>query len=79
MITDLKSNVDIKAAEEGSLLIKKFLETWLSRIEGTDVDGDQNMDETQSEQHITELRRCFQEFEPLIQANPWCKELLASL
>jgi len=42
------------------------------------VDDDSLEDGDPTEQ-IAELRRCFEEFKPKLEANPWCQSLLASL
>ena len=77
MHPDLSPDADTAVAEEGSQLIKNFFQAWLSRTDGMDVD-DLGEDGDPTEQ-IVELRRCFEEFKPGLEANAWCQSLLASL
>jgi len=43
-----------------------------------DIDDDLAEDGNPTEQ-IVELRRCFEEFKPRLEANAWCQSLFASL
>lgn len=69
----------MKVAEEGSDLIKEILDTWLSRTESMEVDNVTTLDEARAQEQLAELRLCFEEFKPRIEANSWCQTLLASL
>jgi len=76
--SNLSPDADTAVAEEGSQLIKEFFQAWLSRTDEMDVDDDLAEDSNPTQQ-IEELRRCFEEFKPRLEANAWCQSLLASL
>jgi DNA mismatch repair protein MSH2 len=68
--------------EEGSKIVTELLRAWASRIpQGAGEDGEDVVmsDDLSSEDQLSELKRCFEEFKPQIEANPWCQSILTSL
>ncbi|KAF9508136.1 hypothetical protein BS47DRAFT_1398014 [Hydnum rufescens UP504] len=72
--------------EEGAKLVEEVLRTWSSTakngatVSDGDADvvmGEVNMDDDVRELH--HLKACFERFKPQIEANGWCRDILASL
>ena len=69
-------------AEEGSKIVTDFLRAWSSRaaqengVDGTDIIM---VNDISLEDQVVELKRCFEEFRPQIEANAWCQAVLNSL
>lgn len=67
--------------EEGTKIVEEFLRTWASRQQNQDgedvvmTDGEEDTPEAQ----MAELRKCFDEFRPRIEGNPWVQQVLSSL
>jgi DNA mismatch repair protein MSH2 len=76
---DLSADADTLVAEEGSQLIKDLLKDWLSKTDEMAVDDSDIIEGGDPAKQIAELRRCFEEFGPRLEANSWCRSLLASL
>ncbi|KDQ60242.1 hypothetical protein JAAARDRAFT_32621 [Jaapia argillacea MUCL 33604] len=69
-----------EVTDEGIQIVEQLLRTWASRIPD-EVDGEDVVmsDDTTAEAQLEELKRCFEEFKPRIEANPWVQYLLSSL
>ncbi|KAF8582578.1 DNA mismatch repair protein [Ramaria rubella] len=68
--------------EEGSKIVTELLRAWSSRTpQESENDGDDIVmsDDVSVEDQLAELKRCFEEFRPQIEANPWCQAVLNSL
>ncbi|WWC92204.1 uncharacterized protein L201_007158 [Kwoniella dendrophila CBS 6074] len=66
--------------DEGTTLIKDFLDTWKSRTAGTAVNGDGNEDMRMAEEEmLAELRRTAEEFKDRFENNVWVKGVMSTL
>lgn len=65
--------------DEGTALVKEFLDTWKARVEahGGAVDGDAEMELSEDAQ-IDELRRVAEEYKERFEGNTWVKSLMES-
>ncbi|KAF8531333.1 DNA mismatch repair protein MSH2 [Gautieria morchelliformis] len=75
----MTSKFSKEEAEEGSEIVTQFLRTWASQESGMSVDDVIMTDDGSTESQLVELKRCFEEFRPRIEANPWCQAVLNSL
>ncbi|KZT28144.1 DNA mismatch repair protein [Neolentinus lepideus HHB14362 ss-1] len=66
--------------DAGIKIVEDLMRTWASRIPD-ELDGEDAVmsDNPLPELQLEELKRCVQEFQPQIQANPWVQHLLATL
>ncbi|KAK4686325.1 DNA mismatch repair protein MSH2, partial [Tremellales sp. Uapishka_1] len=55
--------------DEGTLLVKEFLDTWKSRIHDADMSD---------EDQVKELRRTAEEFKARFEGNPWVQTMMTS-
>jgi DNA mismatch repair protein MSH2 len=62
--------------DSGTDLIKEFLDTWKSRVEALQVEGEGEVGE---ERQVEELRTVAREFGGRLDANKWVEGLMAGL
>ncbi|KAG6830769.1 hypothetical protein H0H87_007168 [Tephrocybe sp. NHM501043] len=79
-VKDSEEAIPAEAVEEGLQIMEDFLRTWStqpSSNDGEDIvmtDGDGDADS-----QLKELRKCIEEFRPLIEKNLWLQSVLSSL
>lgn len=81
---DTTAGLDEAVVEEGNALVEQFLKTWAVRVaqqdDGDVVMGDDSGDEDGTpEAQLEELKKCFEEFRPQLEGNPWAQRIVASL
>ena len=70
-----------EVVEEGTKIVEELLQTWAAnsaQVDGEDIvmaDGDVPDAATQ----LAELKRCFEQFRPKLETNPWVQSVLTSL
>ncbi|TFK49468.1 DNA mismatch repair protein [Heliocybe sulcata] len=66
--------------DAGIKIVEDLMRTWASRVPD-ELDGEDVVmsDSPLPELQLAELKKCVQEFQPQIQANPWVQHLLATL
>lgn len=62
--------------EAGTKIIQEFFKAFVGeeRDDRMDIDDDDD-----GEMDLQQLRSCFDKFRPQLEANPWCKSVLAEL
>ncbi|KAF8508246.1 DNA mismatch repair protein [Hysterangium stoloniferum] len=79
--TDITAKFSKQEADDGSKIVTEFLQNWACRLPSNAEDGDDIVmaDDISLDAELAELKRCFEEFKPRIESNPWCQAILSSL
>jgi len=79
---DITAKFSKQEADDGSKIVTDFLQNWACRIPPNLEDGDDIViadGDVLLETELAELKRCFEEFKPRIESNPWCQAIVNSL
>ena len=66
--------------DDGIAVIEQFFRKWADETRDDGLDGDDIiMSDLSPENQLQELKKCFEEFKPQIDNNPWVQSLMSSL
>lgn len=66
--------------DEGAQIVEEFLNSWTTSLANTAASGDDvEMEDGDGDEKMLYLKKSYSIYKDRIEANPWCKEVLASL